>query len=321
MNRRTLVTCYVNPDIDGLAGATAYGEFLNHHGRDVSVMIMGVPHEEARYVMDRFQLEYPETIDNTESFDEVILVDVSDLNGLEGKVNPEKVVELIDHHKVHEADKFPHAKTQIELVGAVATLVAEKFMQTDMDISKRSAILLSAAIISNSLNFKATHTTSRDRDAALWLNKTAMLSPTFAQELFLAKSDFSGGKLVHALEGDFAHFEFCGKKIGIAQIEMIGAEKLVDDHKEEILTTLARLKEAFAADFIFLSIIELQDDFNLFVTDAAATQVLITDIFGITFHDNIAHRDGLIMRKQITPLIKSKLEIQETLSSPVLRKI
>ncbi|MCR4280072.1 MAG: hypothetical protein NUV82_01445, partial [Candidatus Komeilibacteria bacterium] len=151
----------------------------------------------------------------------------SDLNGLEGNIAPEKVVEIIDHRKVHSAHEFPHAKVQIEPVGAAVTLIAEKFMQSKMEISKESATLMYAAIVSNTLNFKGTVTTDRDKTAADWLNRTAQLSAGFWKEMFMAKSDLAGSKLSERMKGDFAWFVIGGRKIGIAQIEMIGVRKLL----------------------------------------------------------------------------------------------
>ncbi|MFA6282432.1 MAG: DHH family phosphoesterase, partial [Candidatus Omnitrophota bacterium] len=124
-----LITCYVNPDLDGVAGVLAYCEFLQKTGRDTVAGIIGEPHDEAKYILDRYNLTYPKSIIDAGDFDEVILVDASDLNGLEGHINPEKVIEIIDHRKINEADKFPGAKVQIELVGSASTLIAEKFIE------------------------------------------------------------------------------------------------------------------------------------------------------------------------------------------------
>ena len=218
-----IVTSYVDPDLDGLGSAVGYAEFLNKTGKQVIIKVVGVPHDEALYVLRRFQIEMPETIPDLLSFNKVILVDTSELGSLLGKINPEAVIEVIDHRSIHEAGVFTNAKTQIELVGSVATLITEKFMTTDISISKEAAILMYGAIISNTLNFKASVTTERDRQAAAWLNQTAQLSEFFWKELFIAKSDLSGHVLKERIDGDFATFTMGGKRIGIAQIEMIGA--------------------------------------------------------------------------------------------------
>lgn len=308
MVKPILITSYVNPDLDGIAGAIGYGEFLQKMGKNVVVGIIGEPQEEARYVLDRFKIPYPRQIPNADAFDEVILLDASDLNGLEGKIAPEKVIELIDHRKVHEAHKFPNAKAQIELVGASAALVAEKFVQANLDISEESAILISAAIISNTLNFNGTVTTERDKKAFEWLNRVAKLPDDFWKELFTAKSDLSGPKLAERIKGDFALFVLGGKKVGIAQIEMLGATKMVAERSAEINALLRRIKADMNLEYIFLSVIALDETKNIFIVEDENTKNLFEKIFKIPFSGNIAERPNLIMRKQLVPILKNELD-------------
>lgn len=303
-----LITGYVNPDLDGVAGAIAYGEFLQKTGKNAVVGIVGEPHDEAKYILDRFGFEYPQKIENADNFDEVVLVDASDLNGLEGKIAPEKVIEIIDHRKIHEADKFPKAKAQIELVGAAATLVAEKFMRNKVDISKTSATLLCSAIISNTLNFKGSVTTDRDKQATAWLNEIAKLPDDFWKDVFIAKSDLSGKKLAERIEGDFAWFVMGDKKVGIAQIEMIGVKKLLNERSDEIIQTLTKIKNDMDLNYVFQNTIELEDAKNFFVAQDSDTQKLLEKVLSVQFVGVVAERPNLIMRKQIVPLLKSELE-------------
>ncbi|MBI4084927.1 MAG: DHH family phosphoesterase, partial [Candidatus Liptonbacteria bacterium] len=304
----TLITSYTNPDLDGISCVIAYSEFLKKAGKNTIVGIIGKPQDEARYIFDRFGFTYPQTISNTDNFSEVILVDASDPNFLDGKISSEKVIEIIDHRSVHEADKFPNAKVQIELVGAAATLIAEKFMKNKTDISKESATLLYGAVISNTLNFKGSITTERDKTAATWLNKIAKLPENFWKDLFIAKSDLSGRKLAERIEDDFAWFVMGGKKVSIAQIEMIGAKKLIDERSGEIIKILDEIKKEMNLDFIFLNTIELEDAKNFFVAHDTETQKLLKKVLNVKFTGSVAERPNLIMRKQIIPLLKKELE-------------
>lgn len=303
-----LVTGYVNSDLDAVAGAIAYCEFLQKTGKSVEVGFIGEIHDEARYVLDHYNLARPQVIPNADNFDQVILVDASDLAGIEGKIAPEKIIEIIDHRKIHEADKFPNAKVQIELVGSASTLIAEKFIQNKIDISKGSAILLCGAIISNTLNFKAGITTERDKEAVEYLNKVALLPDSFWKELFEAKSDLSGDKLKERINGDFASFVIGDKKLGIAQIEIIGADKLINERIDEIVETLENIKSDMKLDYIFQNTIELEQNKNLFVTEDAQTQALLEKVLSVKFNGSVAERPNFLMRKQIVPLLKEELE-------------
>lgn len=303
-----LITSYVNPDLDGVAGIIGYAEFLVKTGKNVTTGILGEPLDEAKYVLDRFNIPYPPTMQNTNAYDEVILLDASCLNDLEGKIAPDKVIEIIDHRKVNDSDKFPNAKTQIEQVGASATLIAEKFKQNDIVISRESAILIFSAIISNTFNFKAGLTSDRDREMAAWLNQIAQLPETFWRELFLAKSEMPGPKLAERIESDFMWFSAGQKKVGIAQIEIIGAKKLVAERMPEIIQALEKLRSELNLDFVFQNTVELEKAKNYLVAPDEATKQLLEKVLGVKFSGSIAERPNLIMRKQIVPLLKEELE-------------
>ncbi len=303
-----LVTSYVNPDLDGVSCLIAYTEFLKKQRKNVVAGFIGTPHEEARYVLDRFHIPYPETFKNADEFNEVIFLDGSSPNVLEGTIRPEQIIEIIDHRPVHELDKFPNAKAQIELVGAAATLVAEKFIENKMEISKESAILLVGGIISNTFNFKLATVTSRDKEAAKWLSGIAGLSENFARELFLAKSDMTGEKLWEKMDGDFSWKIIAGKKVGMAQLEMVGAKRLVQNRLPEILDYLHTIKQNGNLDMIFLNAVDLEEEEAFLVSDEKDTIAILEKIWDVVFVGNVARRKGFVTRKQTTLLMKKLLE-------------
>lgn len=303
-----LVTSYVSPDTDGTACLVAYTEYLNKTGLFCEAGIIGELHVEAKYVFDKFGLTYPKQIQNDEAYDKVILVDSSDINALEGKINPLKVIEIIDHRKVHEADKFINAKSQIELVGAAATLVAEKFKQNNVSISKESAILIYIAIISNTLNFKNSVTTERDKLIVAWLKDQIQIPDTFVKELFVAKSDVSGDKLGQRIEDDFSSYNFGAKKVGIAQLEICDAQNLLQSRLNEINEVLTKIKVQLKLDYVFQNTIDLDENKSYLITNHKPTQVLLNKLFDAPFNSSVAILPSVMMRKQITPLLKSALE-------------
>ncbi len=309
MSKPILITGYVNPDLDAVAGSMAYSEFLLEQGIDCVVGLLGEPHEEAKYILNRFNIKNPEQIKNDDNFEKVILVDASDLTGLENRINPDKVIEIIDHRKVNEAGKFSNAKVQIELVGSACTLVAEKFIENKVEISKDSAILLCGAIISNTLNFKNKGvTTERDIEAFKYLNEIALLPADFAKDLFESKSDLSGDKLKVRIIGDLAWFNLGGKRVSIAQLEIVNSNKIISSRVDEIIGIMIGIKKDLSLDHIFLNLIELEEEKNFFITDDIELQSILEKILDIKFDSNFAKREGLIMRKQIVPLLKEELE-------------
>lgn len=303
-----LVTGYTNPDLDGLAGFFAYAEFLRKIGKDAVAGLSGAAQSEGEYLLKRFNIPAPIILDGDFAYDQIVLVDASDFKGLNPKIDPQKVIEIIDHRQINEAEKFLSAKIQIEMVGAAATLVAEKFMVNKIEISKESAILLYGAIISNTLNFKGSVTTERDHLAAEWLNEVAQLPEFFWQELFQSKSDLNGEKLKKAIEIDPKYFVMPNEqKVMIAQIEMIGAGDLIKNRKNEIKEILNqdKLKKDFS--YIFLNLIDLVEEKNYFIATDQEIKNILSEVLEIEFVDDVAKRDKLIMRKQIVPLLMKKI--------------
>jgi len=303
-----LITSYIDPDLDGVACSVAYAEFLTKNGRPAVAGIIGRAQVEAEYALDRFKIEPLLKISDTKDYSEIILVDASHLSFFEGKLVPENVIEIIDHRKVNEADKFPKAKIQIELVGSAATLIAEKFIKDKIDISKNSAILLCSAIISNTLNFNASNCTERDALAFKEMNKIALLSDGYWRELFLAKSDLTGPKLNERIVSDYGTFSIAGRDFCIAQIELIGAKALIENREAEIVLGLESLGRELNINETFANILDLESHEKFTISSNKITKKLLEDIFGYKFIGNVACDDKTIMRKQIVSMIKDYLE-------------
>jgi manganese-dependent inorganic pyrophosphatase len=259
-----IVTTYNNPDLDGAACAFAYAEFLNKNGKNVKCVIFGTPIREVEFVLDKFNIPKLGDVKNMDNLGEVIIVDVSELLGLPDKIEPRNVVEIIDHRKIHEAHKFPNAKAQIELVGSAATLIAEKFYNNNMVISKESAALLFSAIVSNTINFKANVTTSRDYNMANWLKDKFSLPKGYIHEMFADKSEFKK-PLKETIINDFAIFNFNNSYLGIGQLEIINVDSFIKQNLEEIKKILNELKKEKPLDLIFLTCVDLEKGYNKFV--------------------------------------------------------
>lgn len=310
MRDEILVTGYIDPDLDSLACTYAYAYFLRKKGEMAVASISGKHHEEAEHVLREYGIGFEVKTFNPEDFEKIVLVDASDLEAIDNKIDLKKVIEIIDHRRVNMSDKFPNALVQIEPVGAAATLIAEKFIDNNVDFTKELATLIYGAIISNTLNFKANVTTDRDRKIAKVLKDEFGFSDDFAHKMFLAKSDFSGDKAVAAVRGDFANFggyDIGPIKVGIGQIEMIGGKKLAEENKDLISKELNKIAKEKGLDVTFLSIVDLEANQNVFVVPSRTAEDLLEKIFNIETRDKIAIRPGFIMRKEITPLIKEKL--------------
>ncbi len=309
---KIIITAYQNPDLDGTACAFGYAEFLQKNNKNAVAAIFGTPHREAQFVLKKFNI--PKLNDAEKivaEVDEIIIVDASDLRGLSDKIDPQKVTEIIDHRKVNEAHKFPQAKVQIELVGSAATLIAEKFYNNQTTISEYSAALLYSAIVSNTVNFQARVTTKRDHKMANWLKTKFTLPKNYTEEMFANKSQFNK-PLKEIIFDDFATLELPNCRLSIAQLEIIKVDNFIKENIIEIKKILNELKKEKTLDLIFLTCIDLEKAFNKFVIIDEPSQKLLEKALKIKFNNCIAKKNGILMRKEIVPLIKEILETNKT---------
>jgi len=306
---KILVTSYVSPDLDGFACAIAYAELLTKSAKPAEAAIYGRPHDEALFLIKHFNLEA-----NYSSPDptgrKVILVDMSELNGKEERIKPSQVTEIVDHRAANDSRAFPKAKVQIELVGSAATLIAEKYQEKNMEPSWTAAVLLHGAIISNTLNFKAKVTTERDRSMAKWLTEYSQIPADFARQLFVAKSNLEGQKLIERLESEHAVFTRAGKRVDIVQLEIVNGLGFLEKRLPEIENNFAQYQKAEKTDYMFLTLIDLMDNRNIFFGPDKETQALLAKTLNAKFENNIAIRPGFIMRKEIVPLLEQEITRQ-----------
>ena len=151
-------------DIDGYASCIAYRELLKMRGEEAMFVTDALFNYsitnsllESSYIKDDY------TVSEEDTF---IVLDLSNKEYFPRFVKGEKIVELIDHHRGFE--EYWNSKLGdraiIESIGAVATIIVEKYEQYNMfqKMDKKIALLLMAAILDNTLNFTADITSDRD---------------------------------------------------------------------------------------------------------------------------------------------------------------
>lgn len=173
-------------DIDAYASCIAYAHLLN---------LKGIPSKAVSSssingsITDTF-LNFDFKLDNylPKTDDEFIILDVSNPNFLDKHINNSNVTELIDHHTgFEEFWKLQlGSHSIIEFIGSVATIIVEKYISFNL-INKMPveiAYLLMAAILDNTLFFKAKITSSRDISAYETLQKITSDDGSFPEKYF-----------------------------------------------------------------------------------------------------------------------------------------
>jgi inorganic pyrophosphatase/exopolyphosphatase len=304
---KTLITAYESPDLDGTASAFAYNELKNKLGEEAIWGVFGKPHLEVEFTFNYLNLGMNQAEPVISQVDNIILVDSSDTRGISQLIDINKVIELIDHRAINEAEKFVNATAQIEIVGACATLIAEKFIEQNIEPSREAATMLFLAIASNTINFKAKVTTERDLKMAEYLKEIAQVDQSLIHQMFAYKSQLSGS-IKSILEDKIYHDKITGSKVSIFQLEITGVDDFIKNNFTEISDAIEEIKSEQGFDWVLLTCIDLDKGENTFLVVDDMAEELIEDILKIRFDKNVAHLDHIIMRKELIPLIKEYLE-------------
>lgn len=294
---KILITPKINPDLDGVACAYAYAKLLNiiDCNNQYFAGIYGRPQIEARFLLEKFQIADGIEYNSIDNFDKFIIVDASDIIGMPGIIRPEDVIEVIDHRTTHRAaELFPHAKIQIEPVGAAATLIFEKFQE---DIPDNAMALIYGAIFSNTLNFKAAVVSQRDLAAVNYIEHHLNIKGLIS-EMFEYKTKYLADNLAEVLRDDFKVFG----KLAILQIEGYDFSNLVVGKIGVIKEVLMELKQTYNLKYIFLTAADIKNNHNIFVTIDEPTKTLLAKTMSLSFDGNIARNDKLLLRKEMLPL-------------------
>jgi manganese-dependent inorganic pyrophosphatase len=250
-----IIIPYSNPDLDGVACAVVLAKL---QGAPWSAHILGEVDEETRTVFDALGLVAPTQAPEWGDVELIWLVDTHHPNQLPADLPCDRVVRITDHHPGGAPDRFPNAVIENEPVGAAATLVAERFVGAPDGIPSAEACLLQAAILSNTLNFKAPATSPRDRAMFGCLGKIAALPPEVVQAMAIARKSKLMMGTQAIVESDVKIFDTPRGRVAVSQVETGGALDLLE--RDDLRSCLARLEESNQVSSVVINLVDLDRD-------------------------------------------------------------
>ncbi len=242
----------------------------------------------------------------------VILVDHNEhTQAVEGLENAE-VLEIIDHHRIADIQTGLPVYFRNEPVGSTSTIISSIFFENGIRPSKKTAGLLCAAIISDTLLFKSPTSTNTDKVNLKRLASIADLNvEEFASKMFKAGTSLSNRTVEEIFKGDFKDFTLNNNKIGVSQFITIDTEGF-KPLKEEMLNYM---EKTCASDNYELLILLLTDFVvgGSYVLAVGKEKQLVNKVFNQDFKDDLIFVPGIISRKKqvippITALIAASRE-------------
>jgi manganese-dependent inorganic pyrophosphatase len=314
MNMKIYVIGHKSPDLDSVSAAVVYAEFLNKIQRYGSTQVValraGEPNKETSFIFEKAGAQLPPHIEDisVEETDSFILVDHNEESQRHELVNNDKIVEIVDHHKLNVNFTSP-IKVDIKPLGSTGSIVYEYFKQYGATPSQRALTLILSAILSDTVGLKGPTTTDTDSQIVREIADSLDVKlEEFILELFRAKSDLNGLSAKEITTKDFKVFDFGGKKVFIGQVETAEPDKVLGN-KAELLGALTQVKSEQGTDMAYLFVTDILNLYSQAIYTSDEEEKVLAKAFMGEGSENLMNVGPKVSRKKdFAPAIEKALE-------------
>ncbi len=229
----------------------------------------------------------------------VLLVDHAEAAQSVRGVEEAEIVEILDHHHIGSIETRIPVTATFDPVGSTATLVIQRFRQNGLEPSRPTALMLLAAVLSDTVLLRSPTTTERDRSAVDYFERALGIDATeFGRRMFEESSDTSGISADQLVTRDVKEYQAGGQLIGIAQVETVGSGLL--ERKDELVAAMAAERERRGYPFYALMVTDILSEGTQLLV--AGDKSAVERAMGERMTDGMIALPGVISRKkQVAP--------------------
>lgn len=242
---------------------------------------------------------------------QVILVDHNERSQAVDGIAGAEILEIIDHHRLGSLETISPVFFRNQPLGCTSTIIYQMYQEKGVEVPKKIAGLLCAAIVSDTLMFRSPTCTVVDRMAAEALAAIAGVNiEELAANMFQAGSDFKSKSPEEIFYQDFKTFFSSDMEFGVGQIGAMSRTALLDV-KEKLLPYLDTvLKERkLAMVYVMLTNILEENTTLIYLGDSACS------FAEKAFHTHVPEgEDSLLLKgvvsrkKQFIPALMSAMQ-------------
>jgi manganese-dependent inorganic pyrophosphatase len=296
-----------SPDTDSTGSPIVWSWYLNEvKGIAAAPKLLGEPNTEAAFVLKRWNLNKPDIIAGVDAGAPVVIVDTNNPAELPEGINNADITAIIDHHKlVGGLETKGPIDITIRPLACTATIMVD--LMGD-DAAKMPDAIKGAAlscILSDTLEFRSPTTTDHDRAVAEKLAADLGIDiPSYASELFEAKSDISAFSDAELLRMDSKEYTVDGKEFRVSVLETT-APKLVLDRKDSLMASMVDVAKEDGADQVLLFVVDILNEEATLLVPNDLVKTVAEKSFGATVSGDTVVLPGIMSRKkQIIPNLK-----------------
>jgi len=295
------------PDTDATCSALIWEWYLKGpQQKDAQAYILEPANTEAAFVLKRWGVDMPEILGTLNADDEVVIVDTNNPAVLPDNINETNIAEVIDHHPLTGGLKTKASiKFTIRPIAATATVMSWLIGRNMDEMPDPIKGLMLSCVLSDTLEFRSPTTTPTDRALAERLaGELGVDIPSYAAEMFAAKSDISAFSDTELLRMDSKIFDVGDKKFRISVLETT-APAMVLDRKDSLMATMAEVAIEDSVDQVLLFVIDILNEEATLLVPNDLVKSLAEKSFAAGVDGDTVVLPGIMSRKkQIVPVLK-----------------
>jgi len=295
------------PDTDAICSAIAYAHYKQAKGEDVAAARCGDINPETRFVLDRFDVDAPQLLDDAAGED-IILVDHNVYSQTADGMRDATITEVVDHHRLGDVESSQPIHAHLEPVGSTSTIVTTMYRGDDITVPEHIAGLMLSGLLSDTVVLRSPTTTDLDRETAEYLAAIVGVDiEEYGKELLQQKSKLGEKTPREMVLGDFKEYDLGDGTIGIGQVETVTPDHVMDQ-ADAVLDAMRDVISERDYTFLVLLVTDLlEEDTEAFFV--GAKQATFEQALDTTVKDGIAQLPGVMSRKkQVVPPLEDALE-------------
>ena len=299
----TLVFGHKAPDTDSTGSPLIWAWYLNETGTAAEARLLGQPNTEALFVAERWGFDLPPVIEDVTADDQVVIVDTNNPAELPASINEADIRAIIDHHKlVGGLETKGPIDITVRPLACTATIMHDLMGDAARTAPDGIKGLMLSCILSDTLEFRSPTTTDHDRAVAEALAADLGIDiPSYAGEMFAAKSDVSAFSDAELLRMDSKEYEVAGTKFRVSVLETT-APAIVLDRKASLMNTMTDVAKEDGVDQVLLFVVDILNEEATLLVPNELVKTLAEKSFGATVSGDTVVLPGIMSRKkQIIP--------------------
>jgi len=286
-------------DIDGLASAIAYADLLKLQGKKALAVLVGPLNHSVTKTVRYWGLDYANNFHDLNN--DFVLVNISEASHFPTFVNQNRIIRILDNH--YGFEKFWEERLSkesiIEPVGSCATLIWEQYRKTGLKdkIKTVDACLLAAAIVSNTLDFKANVTKLKDIAAFKELEPKIGMEEGWIRQYFEEQEDKILEDVMDAVIRDtkVQHIPNLKMDVVAGQLEFWDARLFMENNRKDVKNAL----ESFDSENWFFVCPSIEEGKTYLYSENETIKNLLSKAMRTSFHGDIAETNKLYLRKEV----------------------